>query len=133
MSAARMVSYSSPRVVTRSPDSTFQRTTRPDFALWPPAASNNLPERENLRSHGWPSPKGRMPARSRFVVLKRRICFCPAMATTGAHGHGGRAFGPPGGGNFHRQIDGRLGHRDGLGAGGFEQSSCDPFFEHVEL
>src|SRR5262245_5397914 len=86
MSAARTVSYSSPKVVSRSPDSTFQRTTRPDFAPWPPAASNNLPERENLRSHGWPSPKGRMPARSRFVVLKRRTCFCPATATSGAQG-----------------------------------------------
>ena len=34
-----------------------------------PPAIRSLPERENFKSNGCPSLKGKMPSRSRFVVL----------------------------------------------------------------
>ena len=86
MSADSTASNSSPSFWIRRPVFTSYSTTTPECPPRPPPASNTAPLRLNRKTYGTPSGNGMMPKRAPLSELYRAICFCPAIASTGAHG-----------------------------------------------
>ena len=83
-------------------------------AARPPPANKSAPERLNLSTYGTPSGKGKMPSSSPLWLWYKTICFCPAMATTGAQGLEAIAVTAPGRDGW---ASGTRGNPSGMTAG----------------